>query len=200
MICQDHKPNLHLKFDKGIEVKAKPAYPNEDIPTFNHLEIFQNGKLLFKDTTHTEYTVEDTLYPKLYDFKNHLELLIEIDNRPGRNLIYKFFLENQKLVRLDTMPTFLTSQKNLDCDDKKEVAGFWNYFQVGKDSIEYTWYTPIVFYEICEKGIQLDSLTTIRVNEEIYGKFYGFKTKLNIRVPYKEDGKFSKELERILNE
>ena len=199
LACQNHKPDLFLKLKNGIELKAKPAYPDQDNTTFNYLEIFQNGKMIFKDTTLTEYILENSLYPKLYDFKNHFELLIEIDNRPNKNEIYKFLIENNKLVKIDTLPTFLTIPKDLDNDKKLEYAGFWDYVAVWGDSIKVTDYNPIVFYEITKNGITLDSLTTIIVNTNIYGKFYGFYINENVEIPYK-DSKFSMEIKKILNE
>jgi hypothetical protein len=200
LIGQNHKPDLYLKLKNGLELKAKPAYPDEEISTFNYLEIFQNGKMIFKDTTLTEYTLEDSLYPKLYDFKNHLELLIEINNRPNKNEIYRFFIKEGKLVKIDTLPSFLTTPKDLDNDKKLEYAGFWDYGEVWGDPIEVTDYNPIVFYEITENGIKLDSLTTISVNTNIYGKFYGFYFNEQIEIPYKKDSKFSMEIKKILNE
>lgn len=197
---QNRKPDLYIKLEKELELKAKPAYPDEEISTFNYLEIFQNGEKIFKDTTLTEYTLEDSLYPRLFDFKNHLELLIEVDGRPNKNELYRFFIKGQKLDKIDTLPTFLTIPKDLDKDKKLEYAGFWDYGQVWGDSIEVTGYNPIVIYEITENGINLDSLTTIKVNTSIYGKFYGFYFNEQIEVPYIKDSKFKKEIERIINE
>ena len=200
VIGQNHKPDLDLKLGNGIELKASPAYPDEDISTFDHLKIVQNGKIIFKDTTLTEYTIKDSLYPKLYDFKNHLELLIEIDDRPSKNKIFKFKIKNNLLEKIDTLPTFIAIPKDLDQDNKLEYAGFWDYGEVWGDSIQVTDYNPIVFYEINEMGINLDSITTIRVNTTIYGKFYGFFFHKQIEIPFNEDGMFSMKIDEILNE
>jgi hypothetical protein len=197
LICQNQKPDLFLKLAFGIELKAKVAYCDKDFITYNFLEIKQNGKLLFKDTSLTEYTVEDTLYPIIYGFKNHLELLIETENRPNKNLIYKCYIKNHKLVRIDTIPTFISVPKNLDIDENLEYAGIWDYSEVWGDSIEVTGYNPIIYYEITKEGIVIDSLTTIIENRKIYGNFYGFDDTNEIEFPYKENDKFSKEIERI---
>lgn len=200
LTAQTPKADLYLKLADEFELKAKPAYPDEDIFTFNYLEIFQNGKMLFKDTTLTEYTIQDSLYPKLYNFKNYIELLIESDERPGKNLIYGFCIKEGRIEKIDTLPTFLTIPKDLDYDNKLEYAGFWDYGEVWEDSIVMTNYNPIVFYEITETGITLDSLTTIAVNTHIYGNFYGFYYNEQIEFPYEENSLFAKEIERILKE
>ena len=198
LTAQTPKADLYLKLADEFELKAKPAYPDEDIFTFNHFEIFQNGKILFKDTTLTEYTIQDSLYPKLYNFKNHIELLIETDERPNKNLVYGFCIKEGEIDKIDTFPTFLTRPKDLDYDNKLEYAGFWDHGEVWENSIVMTNYNPIVFYEITENGIILDSLTTIAVNTHIYGKFYGFYFNEQIEFPYEENSLFLKEIERIL--
>jgi len=198
LMAQTPEADLYLKLANGFELKAKPAYQDEDIFTFNYLEIFQNGKMLFKDTTLIEYTLQDSLYPKLYNFKNHIELLIETAERPNKNMIYRFFIQDGRIKKTDILPTFLTIPKDLDRDNKLEYAGFWDFGEVWGDSIIVTAYNPIVFYEITENGIILDFLTTIMVNTHIYGQFYGFYFNEQIEFPYEENSLFSKEIERII--
>jgi len=198
LICQNKASDLILKLEHGIELKAKPAYPNEEVSTYNFLEIFQNEKLIYKDESLTEYTIEDSLYPKLYKFKYHLELLIEIDGRPNKNEVRCFLIKNQKLEKIDTLPTFLTRPKDLDNDKKLEYAGFWQFGETWGDKNEVTGYNPIVFYELTENGIVLDSVTTKKVNSNIYGEFKGFYYNEQIEIPNEKMKDFSAEIERIL--
>jgi hypothetical protein len=196
--CQHREKPRQYNLGNGIVIKAQPAYPDEDISTLVFLEIIQDKKSVFKDSTRTEYSLNDPLYPLLLNFKTHLELLVEIDSRPNKNLIYKFMIQNQKLVRIDTLPTFLTFAKNLDSDNNLEYVGYWDYGQVWGDSIEITGYNPLIYYEITDNGIQLDSFTTKIVNKEIFGEFYGFFYNEQVEFPYQKESKLSIVLEQIL--
>jgi len=198
LICQNKASDLFLKLEYGIEIKAKPTYPNEEVSTYNFLEIFQNEKLIYKDASVPEYTTDDSLYPKLYKFKNHLELLIEIDGRPNKNEVRRFIIKNQKLEIIDTLPTFLTKPKDLDNDKKLEYAGFWEFGETWGEENEVTGYNPIVFYELTDNGIALDSVTTMKVNSSIYGGFKGFYYNEQIEIPNEKMTKFSAEIERIM--
>lgn len=186
MLGQNKKPNLYQKLGKDIELKAVPAYPDEDIQTFHHLRIYQNGKCIYRDTSSTEYTKDNPLYPKLYEFKTHKELLVETDNRPNMNMLFNFHIQNERIIRIDTIPDFKNAPKDLDGDNKPEFTGQWDHSEHWGDSVLLTGYNPVMYYELTDDGIVLDKTTTIKINTKFYGKFYGFEYNSEIAFPEKE--------------
>jgi hypothetical protein len=186
----------------GFKIELRQAEQYDLIETYTSLTLYHHNKLIYKDTlSQTDYEFGDTLYPMFHKLKSTtFELLIEINNRPSKNILARFIIQKDRLLKRDTLPTFFCNAKNLDFDNALEYAAFWDYGEVWIDSNQQkvTSYNPILYYELTSKGLELDSALTIAKNKSIYGAFYGYEYNNTIPIPLSVIGnQFTDELKRI---
>lgn len=196
----ESKKTKTLQLDFGFKVILGQKENYKTFTTYSLFELSKSDKIIYIDTL-DEYEFGDKTYPiTLKAGKNEFELFFEVNDRPNKNYLKRLTIKDEKVIKIDSLPTFLTIATDLDKDGIKEYAGFWDYSEGYGESESRTDYNPILYFKITTTGLKLDSLLTKERNEVIYGQFYGFefskKTEMSISV-YEN---FRKELNRIANE
>jgi hypothetical protein len=164
------KPHLDTAFMKWINsVNIILPYGFE----ITGCSIKKNGITIFKDSTDPVYYNKNYLYPIIRDLGNNcFELLLQYANGPNMDLVQHFIIKNNKVIKLDTLPSFFSKARKLDNDSLLEYAGVWDYGEVWGENADSTDAGPIYFYEVRKYGIVMDSILTIKINKRIYGKTF----------------------------
>lgn len=194
---EEKKTTKTLQLDFGFMVTLGKEEDFKTFKTFSLFELSKSGKIVYTDTL-LEYELGDKIYPiTLQAGKNKFELIFEVNDRPNKNYLKRLTIKDEKIIKIDSLPTFISRAKDLDKDGIKEYAGFWDYGEESGESELKTDYNPILYYKITETGLQLDSLQTKEKNKEIYGQFYGFRINEKIEMPISVSKRFEKEMTRI---
>lgn len=196
----ENKPSLEeeiqrtIQLGHGIELQLGRLEVYTNFQTYTLLILTRNGHRLFADSSNTEYRFDNPLYPIVQKLDDEtIEVLVELDNRPNRNLLKLFIVKDEKIVRVEELPTFIKGPSNLDSDSLLEYAGFWDYHELH----DFITYDPLIYYELRSTGITLDSALTIAKNKDIYGDFHGFSYSEIKRTETNEYDKWDEEYERI---
>lgn len=156
--------------------------------SFNPIAIIRDNVEVFRDTV-SEYWLcgfESKDYPRLLQCSDgSVQILLEIDDRPNINYLNQITISNEDKVVIRQLPVFQWEPKDIDNDGKLEVSGFLTNSEsiANGDSVIYN---PKLVYEISNNCLIFDSITSIEINKDIYGKFYGFYYNEDIVLPYKE--------------
>ncbi|WP_321437747.1 hypothetical protein [uncultured Bacteroides sp.] len=186
-----------LLLNFGFKVSLGQEEDFKTFKTYSFFELRKNEKTIYKDTS-LEYEFGDKLYPiVLQTGKNKFELLFEINDRPNKNYLKRLIIKDYRVIKTDSLPTFISKATDLDNDGIKEYAGFWDYNEIWGESETKTDYNPILYYKIKPTGLKLDSLLTKENNTKIYGEFHGFEFNEKIEMPTTVLDKFEKEIKRI---
>ena len=194
----DKQVQKTIKLDNDFEIKVGQKEDFETFETYTLFILTHKNKQLYIDTSMTEYEFGDKLYPIVRKLdKETFEILVEVNDRPSKNYLKYLKVQQDKIVRTEELPTFISKASNLDTDDNLELAGFWDWGEVYGDNGELTVYNPIIYYELKPDGIILDSTLTINKNKEIYGDFHGFKYSEKVEIRTSETKKRDNEIDRI---
>ncbi|MBO2011839.1 hypothetical protein [Hymenobacter negativus] len=191
-------PALHIPFEErrtvapGLVVIIKsiqqPATavihdPWDIKATFS---ILQKGRVIYRDTANgmTYDFSEQPEIRKRYPIwiptgQTDGELLVAFDNRPSKELARRYFIQNNRVTRIDTILTFNGPAKNYDQDAELEFAGFYGYGEEWDDEKgqHRMMYVPTLYYKVRPTGLVFDSVLTKRKVLAEYGVFQGFKDK-----------------------
>ena len=204
--------NYGQSFDKQIQktiilnnnfiIKVKGSEDFKNFTTYTQLILTRHNKIIYEDTTNKiEYEFGDSLYPIINKIgENAFEILTEVNDRPNKNYLKRFQIINDKLIKVDTLPTFFCTAKHLNNDSNLEYAGIWDYGEEWDDSTNQrlTVYNPIIYYKLTDTGLQLETTLTIEKNKMIYGKFMGYFYNENTPIRVSDLGnKLGNEIERI---
>lgn len=150
--------------------------------TYSSLTIKKGGKKIHSNSSY-EFETGNKSFPSIRSLSGgHWEVLIEVNNRPGRNFLYRVIIDNKLNINADTLPLFIASSSDLDGDNQAECAGYWSEAEVwGKENV-FTAYNPILYYRQTEKGLMMDHVLTETRNIAIYGAFYGYHYNDTIEV------------------
>jgi hypothetical protein len=198
----DKQMQKTVSLSNSFKIRAGMVENFGNFSTYTLLSLSRKGKTIFIDTTNkTEYEFGDSLYPMVNTTgDNSFEVLVEVNDRPNKNYLKRFQIRNDKLIKLDTLPTFFGKAKNLDKDNKLEYAGLWDWGEEWEDKTNQrrTVYNPIIYYELTPVGLKLDTSLTIEKNRTIYGEFkgYHYSERSSIRVNELGD-RFKNEIKRI---
>ncbi len=194
----DKQVQKTIKLDNDFEIKVGQKEDFETFETYTLFILTHKNKQLYIDTSITEYEFGDKLYPivKKLD-KETYEILVEVNDRPSKNYLKYFKVQQDKIVSTEKLPTFISKASNLDTDNNLEFAGFVDWGETWGDNGSLTAYNPIIYYELKPTGITLDSTLTISKNKEIYGDFYGFKSNEKIEIKTSEAKRRENEIDRI---
>jgi hypothetical protein len=187
-----------LKLDHDFEIIVGQKEDFETFETYTHFILTHKNKELYLDTSLTEYEFGDKLYPIVRQLdKETFEIIVEVNDRPSKNYLRCFKVHQDKIVIIEKLPTFMTKASNLDSDDNLEFAGFWDWAETYGENGSLTTYNPIIYYELNQNGINLDSSLTISINKEIYGNFYGFQYNEKVEIKTSASKKWKNEIDRI---
>ncbi len=183
------------KLDNGFEIQVGDEEDYEKFKTYTLFKLSHNGSVIYMDSSLTEYEFGDKKYPIVFPLGRHkFEVLVEVNDRPNKNYLKLFRIESNKLIAVEQLPTFISYPSDLDSDGEIEYAGFWDYPQVSGDE---TAYNPILYYQLTDDGLKLDSTLTIEKNTVIYGKFSGYKFTEAVIVPTSTFQAHEAEVKRI---
>ena len=204
--------NYGQSFDKQIQktiilnnnfiIKVKGSEDFKNFTTYTQLILTRHNKIIYEDTTNKiEYEFGDSLYPIINKIgENAFEILTEVNDRPNKNYLKRFQIINDKLIKVDTLPTFFCTAKHLNNDSNLEYAGIWDYGEEWDDSTNQrlTVYNPIIYYKLTDTGLQLETTLTIEKNTLIYGEFKGYFYNGNTHIRVSDLGnKLDYEIDRI---
>jgi hypothetical protein len=190
-----------IKLEYGFEIKSGNPEDLGDFKTYSLFALKHNNKIIYFENADTEYEFENTLYPILHQINNTtFEILVEVNNRPNNNYLKYFKIENDKIVEIKHLPTFICEAARLENNTDLYYAGIWDDRETWGSNEDTTDYCPILYYKISPKGILLDSALTIAKNTLIYGRFKGFDFDERNPVSLSAiEENFENELDRIKN-
>ena len=144
--------------------------------SFKPIEIFLDKNQIYRDTINeywlTGYTSKQ--YPRLLNCLNgNVQLLIEVDERPFINDLQLFSIFKEGQIKMEKVPIFDWDPKDINHDGKLDVMGVL----IDGETIaqgDTAFYNPTLVYELSTRCLKLDSSATIKMNEEIWGKFHGY--------------------------
>jgi hypothetical protein len=184
-----------IRLENGFEIQVGDEEDFQRFKTYTLFKLSRNGSVIYMDSSLTEYEFGDEKYPLVLPFgREKFEVLVEVNDRPNKNYLKLFRIESNKLIEVQQLPTFISYPSDLDSDGKIEYAGFWDYPQVSGDE---TAYNPILYYQLTDDGLKLDSTLTIGKNTMIYGKFSGYKFTEAVIVPTSTFQAYEAEVKRI---
>ena len=190
-------PALHIPFEErrtvapGLVVIIRSIRPADtavirepsDLQLI--LTIKRHNKVIYLDTADDGLRYDYYAMPttkKLYPIwiptgEDAGELLIAFNNRPFKELAQRFLIQDNRIVKIDTLLTFNGPAKDYDRDGKMEFAGFYGYGEEWDDEKgqHRIMYVPTLYYEVRPTGLVLDSALTKRKTLAEYGVFQGFK-------------------------
>lgn len=146
--------------------------------------ILQAGKVIYRDTADgmTYDFSERREIAKQYPIwiptgQTNGELLVASDNRPFKEVARRYFIRNNRIGKIDTLPVFNGPAKDQDNDGKREFAGALSYSETWADEHgkRYITYDPTLYYEVRPTGLVLDSVLTTQKIKAEYGVFKGFQ-------------------------
>jgi hypothetical protein len=194
----DKQVQKTIKLDYDFEIKVGRKEDFEKFETYTLFILTHKNKLLFIDSSLTEYEFGDKLYPIVRQLDNEtFEILVEVNDRPSKNYLKYFKVHQDNIINMEQLPTFISSALNLDTDENLELAGFWDWGETWSDNGSLTAYNPIIYYELKPNGITLDSPLTISKNKEIYCDFHGFNYNEKVEIKSSETEKWDNEISRI---
>jgi hypothetical protein len=189
-----------IELDYGFKIVFGQKEDFQSFVTFSRLELSRNGNLIYFDSTLTEYQAPNDMYPifSILD-TNTFEILLEVNDRPSRNYLKRLIISDGKVKREDKLPSFIGKPIEIFGNGLEYYFGYWDYAQVWGEQNELTAYNPLLVYTSSENGLTLDSLLTIRQNEEIYGQFNGYRFSESFEVPVESLEKFNKHIDSLDN-
>jgi hypothetical protein len=146
-----------------------------DSNIYSHIEIWIDSKKVFSDTSTTEYLFDNKGWPQARKINNGgYEILIEVFDAPDFNKLQAWYFKDYLLVKMKVLPFFDKKPEDVDNDGMKEYSGVMHIADAYENS-DSCYYNPILYYQITNQEIDMDSTLTIKMNKKIWGEFYGFE-------------------------
>ena len=157
--------------------------------SFNPISILFDDKIIFKDTINEYWLTgyESDQYPKyLHCSDSSSQLLIEVDERPNNNELFRLKISNDGQIQQDRLPLFTWSPKDIDHDGKLELFGSLTNGETISNG-DTAFYNPTLVYEFSINCLTLDSTSTIKLNKGVWSKFYGYYYNDTLLLPFKKN-------------
>lgn len=186
-----------FNLDYGFKLEFCDSDEFEVFKTFSYLKLIRETQTIFRDTSLKEYEVTFKLNPiVLKTDTSSFEVLLEVNDRPCKNFLMRFFVTDNKLTKIDSLPTFEANPSDLNHDGIQEYAGYREYGEYfGKNWSVFT-YQPIYYYSLTSKGLKLDTAMTDERNRYIC-KLKPKQRYHGIDVSQTIVDRFDKEIDRI---
>ena len=171
---KDSIPKIEL--ESGFKIVGYDIETYKEYGVFTSLLVKRNDKTIYHYDNIDEFKLEGInayLIPSKNNI-NQFDIVFESYSPPSKPRNIKLRIINDTIYLKTIIPSFEAQAKNLDNDGYLEFAGYWSDFEVCGENEIVTSYNPILFFEINENGLQLDTLLTIDKNTFIYGDFFGF--------------------------
>jgi len=145
------------------------------------LEGLIGDKVFYRADSLLEFEFNISSWPKFKRIDlTTFQILLELNDRPFKNKIIKLTVQNGRLIDNQTIPHFETEPKDFDNDGQLEFAGFLEFVEAF--DTDTTNYNPVLYFEDLDNGFQLDTQATMTMNIEIWGEFYGFEMRQDIKL------------------
>jgi hypothetical protein len=157
--------------------------------SFNPISIIFYDKIILKDSINEYWLTgyESDQYPKYLNCSDSSsQLLIEVDERPNSNELFRLKISNDGQIQQDRLPLFSWSPKDIDNDGKLELFGNLTNGETIANG-DTAFYNPILVYEFSNNCLNLDSSSTIKLNRGLWSKFYGYYYNDTLLLPFKRN-------------
>jgi hypothetical protein len=157
--------------------------------SFNPISIFFYDKILFKDSLNEYWLTgyESDQYPKfLHCSDSSYQLLIEVDERPNNDELFRLKISNDGQTQQDRLPLFFWNPTDIDNDGKLELTGTLTNGETIANG-DTAFYNPTLVYEFSNNCLTLDSSSTIKLNKGVWSKFYGYYYNDTLLLPFKRN-------------
>jgi len=168
-----------------VDVYLKATYNSCEVDWKYRLQIFKGDRLIYAADTSSEFEFNQPVWPqyKRIDAATH-QLLIEQNDRPAKNKILLLTIQGDQLIQETRIPYFEEVARDWDEDGIHEYLGQWEALEpFHPDS---SIYNPFLLFEDRSNGFYLDSAATISYNQQLWGAFYGFEVREDLRLTRKE--------------
>jgi hypothetical protein len=178
---------------KEIEINSEvkiviPSAENFDTKKlYSGIEIWIKGKKVYRDTSSNEYVFGDKLWPRARKLKSgSYEIILHLFDAPDFDKLKVLYIKDNQVIASKNIPFFENSHK----DDKGIFySGILNVVDAYSSKQDSCFYNPMLYYRETEAGITIDSLMTKVMNEQYWGRFYGFELDEKIILPYPKTNK-----------
>jgi uncharacterized protein YukJ len=168
------KGKKEILLDNKVKIIIPLSQKFSDSLTYSNIEVFIDNVKVFADTTKTEYILNDRSYPRARKLRdNRQEILFKILGAPDLNNLIAYYFKNNKLIQSQILPVF--GSKSEYIDGKNVYFGYLNITDKPCNDCDSCYYNPILYYQVTDNGIFLDSTITIMKNTNKWGGFYGFE-------------------------
>jgi hypothetical protein len=158
--------------DNRIEITGLNGEELDSLTTYFGIQIKLDNEIIYEEKKKREFEFGGNNYPSIRQLINGFDILIEINDRPLINKLLHITIENKR-VKQEVIPKFIALPKDIDNDGILELFGVGDIEILEKQRVTYT---PILVYEQIEnQPLQLNEAKTRKINEEVWGAFYGFK-------------------------
>ena len=170
----------------------------------SRLIINHNGKQIYCDTSDVYYDLRHIAQPSFLAFNDSLyEIFLPVDNSPGKLSQRLFKVMNDSITAILEVPVFFAPAGHLYNDTRLVYAGTMEYGEqwTAPDLTDSMSVEPILYYDVTNQGLLLDSVTTIKRNKMIYGVENVFSAcwHKTVAVPLDRAKKVDAEIARIMN-
>jgi len=166
----------------GIKITFPLTKDYDENLTYIHIQIWVSNQKVFEDTTETEYLFDNKEWPKVIKTSDGTCLLyLKIFDAPDFNKLHQFTIHASKLIKIDTLPYFYESAKEID--GNQVYCGILNIVETPCTNCDSCYYNPKLYYRFTENGILLDSILTVKMNTKHWKGFYGFNQRTDIVRP-----------------
>jgi hypothetical protein len=154
--------------------------------TYTHIKLYKGQKIIFDDTSLTEYIIDDEFWPFRRKLKDgSIEILIKVFDAPDFDKIHGFYINSDKITSIETFPDFSMELRNSNDQLNSTLSGYMHISEAPCENCDSCYYNPKLYYKLGPKGVYLDSLLTEKENEKRWGKFYGFNLTEKVILPCK---------------
>lgn len=172
---------IELNSNYAFSCRTKKSF--DDLITLGACRIEFNSMLVAIFDSLSEFQ-EKNGFPKIVSKSKYSVILLYLNNRPNNDVIISIKVNNRKILKIDTMPSFPMKPFALDSTKNRYVG--WlidSYETAGSDSHLQMPYDPILIYSIDSGEYVFSREKTEMVNRNIYGKYYGKKYREDLRFP-----------------
>jgi|GEM_PF-6399839 len=183
VLTKDTTTKLHLNY--GFEISDGLTRTHTGTSTF--FELRHNGKRVFVDTINNfEFEKQPPILNKLRT--GAFELLVEFDNNPNKNLTLVLRIEQDKIIKRDTVATFIGKQEKIN--GMVVRSGAWdNSEEWDENGVSYITFDPVIYYKFTSAGVGVDSALTRERTKAKYGNVDPFDHTHQIGFPIDSQNK-----------
>lgn len=176
--CSLNKFNKLIEDSIAIDAEYYQCEPDWKI----NLKIKIGNYIVFNADSLNEYEFKESYWPTFIRIdKNTFQVLLEVNDRPAKNKIQLLEFEGLNLTQNQVIPHFQHEGSDIDHDGILEFTSYLDYLEPCHTDSSY--YIPLICYENTNKRFKLDTIATKDLNTQIWGDFFGFELRRDIKLP-----------------